>query len=547
MTVAAVRAFRRLLALTAAATALALPAAAQTVSVSPRAEARDVVIYRSQPVDTARLAAMRGSPGLRQQGLALIVETRTIDVPAGEGVVRFENVADGIITASVVIDGLPARITEQNTDFDLLTPGGLIRRSVGEVVRRVRTNPETGAETVDVGVLRAANDGVALEINGRLEALQCSGQPERLVLDRVPDGLTDQPVLSLRTRATRAGRHRVTLAYLATGLQWSADYVARPSEDGRTLALEGWITLINAGATTFDNVELQLVAGELNREGQTRPIQPARISRPVGCWPMDTTTEVPGFGLPDSGLEDVMMMRGGPVAYASAVPPPPAPPPAPPAPPAPPRPEESDLGDYKLYTLPEPVTVAARQTKQVQFLAQPEVAYTRLHRSWVSAYEGRVSGGGRPQIVFESLNSEAEGLGRALPGGRVLVMADIAGRRMAAGSATFRDNPIGLPLTLTFGQALDVEVIPRVVEHQPGQWLSQRQREASRSAMAAVLRNTGRETVTVEIVPSAQHETGFRILEESHPLARNPRGELSWRITVPAGESVELTWTYQVG
>ena len=130
---------------------------------------------------------------LQQQGLALIVETRTVDVPAGEGVIRFANVADGIITASVVIDGLPARITEQNSDFDLLTPGGLIRRSVGEVVRRVRTNPETGAETVDVGILRAANDGVALEINGRIEALQCSGQPERLVLDRVPEGLTDQP------------------------------------------------------------------------------------------------------------------------------------------------------------------------------------------------------------------------------------------------------------------------------------------------------------------------------------------------------------------
>jgi len=545
VTVPAVRALRRLLALTAAATAVALPAAAQTVSVSPRAEARDVVIYRSQPVETSQLFAQRGSPWLRQQGLALIVETRTVDVPAGEGVIRFDNVADGIITASVVIDGLPARITEQTTDFDLLTPGGLIRRSVGEVVRRVRTNPETGAETVDVGVLRAANDGVALEINGRLEALQCSGQPERLVLDRVPDGLTDQPVLSLRTRAARAGRHQVTLAYLATGLQWSADYVARPSEDGRTLALEGWITLTNAGATTFDSVELQLVAGELNREGQTRPVQPARISRPVGCWPMDTTTEVPSFGLPDGGMYDIVV-TGNRVAYASAVPPPPPPPP-PPAPPAPARPEESDLGDYKLYTLPEPVTVAARQTKQVQFLAQPEVAYTRLHRSWVAAYDGQVNGGGRPQIVFESLNTEAEGLGRALPGGRVLVMADIAGRRMAAGSATFRDNPIGLPLTLAFGQALDVEVIPRVVEHRPGQWLSPRQREASRTAMAAVLRNTGRETVTVEIVPSAQHETGFRILEESHPLARNPRGELSWRIAVPAGESVELTWTYQVG
>lgn len=533
---------RLTLTLALAAAAVAAPVAAQTVAVSPGPDTRDVVIYRAQPVDTAMLVRMRGSPVLRQQGLAMIVETRTVDVPAGDGVIRFEDVADGIITASVIVDGLPARITEQNTDFDLLSPGALIERSVGEVVRRVRTNPETGEETTDVGVLRAASNGVVLEIDGRFEALQCSGQPERLVFDDVPEGLTDQPVLSLRTRAERAGRHQVTLAYLATGLQWSADYVATPSADGETLSLEGWITLTNGGATTFEAVDLQLVAGQLNRRGETRPVQPIVRARPRGCWPMDTTTDVPGFGRAD--VEDIVV-TGSRVAYAMA--PPPPPPPPPPAPAAPPRPEESDLGDYKLYTLAEPVTVAARQTKQVQFIDQPAVQFRRIYRTWVSAYEGRASGGGAPQVTFESLNTPDQGLGRALPGGRVLVMEEVAGMRMASGTATFVDNPIGLPLTLGLGTARDVDIQPRVVAFQPGPKLEGGRIGPSRTAVAATIRNRKSVPITVEILPSSQHETGFRIVEESHPSARNPRSELTWRIEVPAGGTVELTWTYQVG
>ncbi len=57
--------------------------------------------------------------------------------------------------------------------------------------------------------MRGAPDGAMLEINGKLEALGCSGLPERLVFDSIPDGLTDTPTLSVRTDAPRAGRYAV--------------------------------------------------------------------------------------------------------------------------------------------------------------------------------------------------------------------------------------------------------------------------------------------------------------------------------------------------
>src|SRR5215471_7581850 len=53
------------------------------------------------------------------EGFALVRETRTIHVPAGESRVRFEGVAEGIEPASALIGGLPAGLVEKNRDAQL--------------------------------------------------------------------------------------------------------------------------------------------------------------------------------------------------------------------------------------------------------------------------------------------------------------------------------------------------------------------------------------------------------------------------------------------
>ena len=53
------------------------------------------------------------------------------------------------------------------------------------------------------------------------------------MFDAAPPGLTATPTLSAVVEAPHAGRYVIRLSYLATGLRWSADYVARLSPDGR--------------------------------------------------------------------------------------------------------------------------------------------------------------------------------------------------------------------------------------------------------------------------------------------------------------------------
>lgn len=521
--------------------ALAGPVAAQVEVVSPRSERTAVVIYRDRPVDTAALLERSNQPWERldQEGLALIVETRTIDLPAGEAVIRLRGVATGIVPQTATLDGLPAQVLERNTDFDLLSPGSLLQRSVGEVVRVVRTNPATGEQVEKAAVVRSGPMGTVLEIDGRLEALNCSGLTDRILFDRVPEGLSDQPVLSIRTRAETAGRHTVTLAYLATGLQWSADYVARLNPDGRSLALTGWITLANFGGTGFADSPVQVVAGNLNRDGDTVPVEAVEVARAPVCWPLDTTTGAPEDVVVTGSRVRGVVYAASPVIQASR--------------------EDllteidevvvtgsrivrmGELGDYKIYTLPEPTDVNARQTKQVQFLDQADVRFTRTYA--VTLYAENVDEAERPSLLLRLTNEEAAGLGIPLPGGGVSLMEMQAGRTVFAGQARFEDKGVGLPVELSFGEAMDLTVEQETVGLET---LGQRDgRRRMRASLAVIIRNDKPQPVEIEITPGEAGNRDFRIVRSNARSVIAPGGYPMWRLRIPAGGSQVLTYTIE--
>ncbi len=534
---------RRLLAITTALsllepTAWAPTAWAQTESVSARPDEATVVIYRDRPVDTVALMEQSRQPWSRldRQGLALIVETRTVDLPAGEGIIRFRGLATGVVPQSAVLEGLPAHVVERNADFDLLSPASLMEKSVGEVVRVVRTNPATGEQVEKAAVIRAGAQGTVLEIDGRFEALDCSGQTERVVFDRVPEGLGDQPTLSVRTRAERAGRHTVTLAYLTTGLQWSADYVARLNPTDGTLDLTGWVTLANFGGTGFPDAPVQVVAGTLRKDAGTVPVEPLVRYQQNECWPQGTTTL--GSGLQPTYKQDRVEYTGPPVIL-----------PGPPPPPVPMSAREitvtamarqGELGDYKIYTLPEPTTVAARQTKQVRFLEREAVAYERVYRAGVLNPDEETQ---PTAIVMKLRNEEGAGLGVALPGGSVAVMQpDGASGVLLAGQERFEDKGVGLPVRLAFGESPDVRVQTRLVKSGSS---TRGAVTTERTEVETTVTNARSEPVTVELVADAAGQRGFRIRSQSVRSRVDDTGYPVWTLSVPANGAATLkaAWT----
>ena len=420
--------------------------AADVIASAPRS--LSVTVYRAPNRNGGSIAL--GNLG----GFALVTETRTVHLPAGESRLRFEGVVDGIQSASAIVTGLPDGVIEKNRDAAVLSPEALVRAALGAQVTLERTDRKSGKVSRIPAVIRSADaEGVVFETAEGVEALKCSGMAETFSFARIPAGLSSTPTLSVLTRAERETTATVTLSYLAKGFDWAADYVADLAPDGRTLNLKAWITLANGNGVSLLNARTQIVAGRLNRESGDEGLEgdaPRVIAR---CWPQGTTRDgLPSADADVTRVDEVMVTARRPMvkAYAMAAAPLPPPPPPPPPPP-------EQLGDLKLYRLPEPTTVAARQMKQVRLLDQADVPFTRLALAdLVASATGTYPN--PATILLRAKNNLASHLGLPLPSGAVAVFGEADGRGLLVGEAKLGDTAVDEDVELKMGPSPDIQI-----------------------------------------------------------------------------------------
>ncbi|WP_420826496.1 DUF4139 domain-containing protein, partial [Thiococcus pfennigii] len=169
---------------------------------------------------------------------------------------------------------------------------------------------------------------------------------------------------------------------------WKADYVGELSADQQRLDLAGWVTLTNRSGSTYQNAQLQLVAGEVNQ--------------------VEEAMQAPQY--------EAMVMRS--------------------AAPAPNMREES-LFEYHLYSLAHPTTIADNQTKQVALLDAPGVTVGKELLIEGDQRAFREPRGGLAQelavnVYLTATNDEASNLGLPLPAGIVRIY-----QRDSQGNAQF--------------------------------------------------------------------------------------------------------------
>lgn len=376
---------------------------------------------------------MRDNP----QGFALISETRTITIPAGRAIVRFEGVAGNIYPETAIVEGLPAGVRERNLDADLLSPRSLYDRALGRQVTVRRTNAATGAVREVPATIRSAADGAVLvSIDGGVEALKCTGQRDAILYPAIPPGLSAKPTLSIETQADRATTATIRLSYLAAGFDWQADYVVELAPDRRSASLFGWVTLASGDPTSFRG-GAAVIAGRINRDS-AGPRPPTARPLILRCFPVPPPlpTAERYFSMP-----------------LSAPPPPPPPPMAMAA-----RMDaqdivvtgakvsREDLADLKLYRLAGPVTVASQAQKQVRLIAKSRVATALVYEARI--YEGEVS---ENALILRARNTAAAGLGEPLPAGQAVVFAANGARPILLGQGSTADKAVGEQVEIKLG------------------------------------------------------------------------------------------------
>ncbi|MFN4239536.1 MAG: DUF4139 domain-containing protein [Erythrobacter cryptus] len=417
----------------AAAALLAAGAAAQTASEESAQGDLAITIYNND--------------------LALVQDVRQLAIAAGRSRIEFPDVSARIQPETLSFAAAATTIIEQNFDYDLLSPGKLMEKAVGQSVTLLRTNPATGAETRERARVLSVVGGVVVQIGDRIEVLRDDGLPVRVIFDRVPPGLRARPTLSVTLDSARAGTRPVSLRYLTGGLGWSADYVALYNDATGTIDMQGWVTLTNSSGTTFHNADAVLVAGNPYAGG-------AR-----------------GFG---GGAGSAMVRPGTQTAARERI------------------------GDLYLYPIAGRTTIANAQTKQVSFLDVQAVPARRIYArdiAWQQNDEQPRNAESR--IAFST--ARGSGLGDALPAGTVrFYQRDAQGTPQFIGERGIGHTPMGSELSLVTGEAFDITVRAEIESRQTitsDEW--------ERSARFRINDGSASRTITIER-PKTYYRTVMR-------------------------------------
>lgn len=443
------------------------------------------------------------------QNLSLIREERTATLAKGVGFLVVPDVPATIDGTSLHFRSLPdaasVRILEQNYQYDLVSQAKLLEKYVGREIEFVRLNEETKQEYVVKGKLLAAGfggrGGVVAEINGKVE-VEPAG---RMVLPSLPEGLILKPRLRWMVDAGRAGAQKMELSYLAGGLSWEADYVALLNKADDRIDLTGWVTLANNSGTAFRDAGLKLVAGDVNivRDAMRAP--------------------------------EAMMMKAQMADGAAQF-------------------EQTDLFEYKMYTLQRRTDLSPNETKQIELVSGRDVAARKVFiydgvadqwRYWWNnpSYRNQQSFGEVSNTkvgTFVTFRNDAKsGLGIPLPKGKVRVYKlDDDGKEQFVGEDRVDHTPKDEEIRLYLGNAFDI-----VGERAQVDFKSMASGKVVEETIRIKIRNHKDEPVTVQVYEHPWRWNEWEITRKSAEVEKVDQSTIRFPVTVPKDGEAEVTYT----
>ncbi|UGB39066.1 DUF4139 domain-containing protein [Frateuria soli] len=465
---------------TVLATACATFMAMSTTHAAEAATA--LTLYRS---DSAALFASTGD-GSVGDGHAVVREQRTLQLKAGTQDVSVGDLPLYLDPEAIALSFANdrARVISQR----LLLGQGNEAALAGLVGREITVLGDNGESLAQGTLLRA---GSGLLVKGALgntlvhdyAAVRSSG-------DDFPTGSS----LRLRVDATRAGTATAVLSYPTGGLGWRAAYVATLQPGGTCrMAFESRASIANRSGRDWRNATVELVAGEPSfaKAGAPRPM---------------------------------MAMARGYKAEAADMP------------------QQSALGDYRLYTLPQPVDLPDGSVSQVPLyttrtLACERTALYENGNAWTPpepmlSPDFNIGGGNTIEstLRFTAFDS--------LPAGYLRVLGnDARGTPQFLGEGRIEDTPKGSDATLTLGTAFDLRA-----ERERTSFKLDKSARTMDEAFRITLTNAGESArvVTVREHPSRWRE--WTLASSSVKPSKQSPDVLEFRVNVPPGGKATLDY-----
>ena len=449
-------------------------------------------------------------------GFATVKEDRTLSLAEGVSEVRVTDMSRQLEPDSVLLRELAetpfgVKILEQSFINDPLTQGLLLYQMEGKALR-FEEKREDGTVKEHVGKLirsgyvpGGGSEQPIVEEDGAVR-FSLPGQP---VFEGIDPNAFLKPSLVWQIAAKKAGECPIEVAYVTAGMSWEATYsLVAPAEGRDEFDLSGWISLKNETGKTFENADVKLIAGDVQK------VQDNTIRRRVG------------------GRQVMFDM-----AAAEAMP------------------SERAFDEFHLYTLPRPVRLRNNELKQVEFIRAIGVKGSRYY-----VYNPMVGyrwGGGsntdpdygtqadkKVGVRIEISNSETNQLGVPLPKGRLrLYRTDsVDGRREFTGENQMDHLPKNELLKLDMGNAFDL-----VGERKRVDFTVDTTGKRMTESFEIKLRNRKEAPIEIRVVEPLYRGANWKISVASLPFTKFDANTVEFRAPVPADGETVLTYTVDYG
>lgn len=441
------------------------------------------------------------------QDLALIKKAQKVDLKTGVNEIVFDEAAKQMRPESAFIYGDGVKVLEQNYDYAGINYVTMLNANLGKEVKTVRQNPQTGENIFEKAILLAV-DGMTpvLKFDYGVE----SNFNGRVVFDEVPAGLNSEPVLRAKVQVINDGEKDLNLAYLANGFSWQANYVAKVNDD-ETLSVLGRVSLNNSSGSDYNDVVVNLVAGDVNVVNMVQPrmmYKAAMMNTMARGVMMDAAVAETAMEAPES------------------------------------------LNGYYIYKIPQKTTLQDGQIKQVSFFDAPMVKYKKRGEINSGLYFGTSKSFYKdvhPTVVYNFTNNADDGLGMPLPQGKISFYdTDKNGALQFVGENTIDNKAEGQKITVKLGKFFDVYANGRVEEIKEVGTMKKKILKNGRCHSEqtyqydVVYDVVNKANKPVDIVLKQPLPDKAKILDESLKGKNGDGNVYEWRFTVDAGKSQEL-------
>ena len=428
------------------------------------------------------------------QNFAVVRETLPLDLKDGVNLVNFSGVTTQVEPDSVVLRDaagkVDLRILEQSYRADAASQGLLLAINEGKTIDFLVTDRDAKEHVVKGRVIRSGYKagGEAstpiIEVDGKLR-FSLPGQP---VFPTLGDEAILQPTLSWRVNAPGAAKVEAELGYVTNGMGWQAAYNFIAPEKGDQVDIVGWITVVNNTGKRFDEANIKLMAGDVNRV------------QPEGDF-FARRAKAAGLVMAASSQDAVT---------------------------------EKAFDEFHLYSLPRPVTLRDQETKQVEFLRAAGVTAPQLYIYDQQKFGAKVA------TVREFKNTkENGGLGLPLPKGRTrFYRQDSAdGRLEFVGENTIDHTAKNETVRIHTGDVFDIAVERKATDSRLISRDDQRE-----EAFEITLRNRKAEPVEVRVTEHFYRGPNWAIIQQSEPSEKTGAQTAEFRVKLKPDEEKKITY-----